>query len=448
MIKFLKYFVLTSVFVVLSACDSSSKFDDLAQAIERNKLNISSIVVEPTKNITVEINGTPCNPCDSTFLPTNQTEIFTVYGLTPDNQRIDISNRVTWSTSDSSIAQVAQSGEVSTQMALGDVDVIARYASLEGRSRVTVSSETLTDASKIIFRDNQGTVINAAPTVTMCDTYDMQVIGDFGDSKRVITHNVDWSITVGGNPTEDAKVVLNDANLGVFSSYSPQTDNYVVQAAYPKNATSQITNTQNINVVATGFGASITIAPTSQPIAKDSNYQFSASASINSISNDITNTTKWQISDPTIATVNNSGLVSAIKEGSATLTASCGTVSNTAGVTVEATKTVSSIQIEDTSNNPFDTYLELNLNDSLKIEKELLVTATYTNQSTGDITADVTTDVTALDGNNTDPPIAVLLIGATGDERLLVTAKRVGTAVLTVKYSGLQDTLAVNVIDK
>ncbi len=447
MSKIINTILLVASIALLSACDSESKFQDLEQAIKRNKLNISSIVVEPTKNRTIAINGTPCDPCDATFLPTGKTESFVARGLTADGQPIDISQDVVWSTSNSNVALVDQSGRLTTQTTVGNVDVIASFASIEGRAAVTVSSAVLTE-NNIIFRNNGQDISATTPDVTMCDTYELSMVGDFGDSQRIITHDIKWDITVASVATLAAKVVRNDAtNIAVFSSYTPtpQAPNpaapYEVKASYQNNSTSIVSRILNVNVVPDIFGTSISVTPTSQPITKDTTFQFRATGSINSVSKDLTSTAKWVTSDSNVAKVTD-GLVTGIAKGSANITASCGTVvSQAALVTVEEDPTLVAIKIKDTNEDTI-TLLELTLSSTTDNEKDLIVMATYTNLSEGDVTADVTWEITAFDGNNADPPISVAL---TSDDKLRVTAKRLGDAVLKVKLSGKEDTLSVRV---
>jgi hypothetical protein len=439
MSNIIKYIVLAVTIVLLNACGSDSKFHDLAQAIERNKLNIASIEVVPTTNKTIEINGTPCDPCDKTFLPPNKSETFVARGLTPDGQPIDISDRVVWSTSNSNIAQVNQNGTLTTKTTLGDVDVIASFASIEGKATVTVSSATLVDAN-IKFQDSQGNEITTAQQVTMCDTFEFSVIGEFSDSKRIITHDVAFST----NGDANTNVVVNEANVAVFSSFTPTTTSgYEVTATYHNDATSTASNLFTVNVDNSGFGSAITVTPATQTITLDTISQLTATATIGSESKDITNTTKWESDTQSVATINGEGVVTGEGVGQAKITASCGAISGSASVTVEEEPSLVAIQITDTNKDPIRV-LTLNYSsDPDNKAKELLVIASYTNQDDNDITTDIDLNQTVIDVISGTTPIDVSR--ATGEVRLTVTALEIGVASLTVVYSGVETSITVNV---
>ena len=450
MIKIIKLLFVVTTIAFLGACDSESKFHDLAKAIERNKLNVSSIVVESTKNKTI---ACATDPCDTTYLPTNKTETFIARGLTPDGQPLDISDRVVWSTTDSAKAQVNQAGNLTTGTTLGEVEVIASFASIAGRAKIMVSSATLPSDNEIIIRHN-GQDVTTTPDVTKCDMYDMDVIGDFGDSQRIITHDIKWNVTVASAPTTDAKVVLNEGdNIAVFSSHTPTPQPpenpapYEVKASYqndPNDANTIVTRTINMNVIEGNFGNVINMTPGTKTITQGTTFQFTATASIDGNNKDVTHTAKWETTNGSVATVDN-GLVTGKDIGQANITASCGGVSQQASVTVEQDPTLVSIKIKDTNEKDTFTVLNLTLSSTTDNEKDVVVMASYTNQDETNITDELTEqniEITALDGN-TPLPISYELL--TDEKILRITARRVGAAVLKVTYSGQEDTLTVNV---
>ncbi|WP_455212096.1 hypothetical protein [Kaarinaea lacus] len=452
MSKSINYFFVIAIIAFLTACDSESKFHDLAQAIERNKLNISSIVVVPTKSTTIAINGVPCDPCASTYLSTNRTEAFTAYGLTSDNQRIVISDRVTWSTSDSTKAQINQNGTLTTQATLGEVDVIASFASIDGRATVTVSSATI-NQNTILFKNGDQDISGTTPDVDLCDTFPMSIIGDFGDSQRIITHDIDWDITVASVINAEAKVVLNEStNLAVFSSYMPRVqppDNpYEVHASYqndPSDANSVVSRILNVNVIGDNFGSSISITPTPQPISVDEKFQLSATALINTVMKNINSTARWRSDDDSKVSVTD-GVITGVASTTTPIpvTATCGGVSGSALVTVEATPDLVAIKIKDVNEDTI-TVLDLTLSSTTDNEEDVIVMASYTNQEDSNITdelADRHIDITALDGN-LPLPISYELLP--DQNRIRITARRLGAAVLKVTYLGQEDTLTVNV---
>lgn len=129
---------------------------------------------------------------------------------------------------------------------------------------------------------------------------------------------------------------------------------------------------------------------------------------------DATDSVSWTSSDSSVASVSSSGLVTSKANGSATITATAGSVSTTCSVTVTQA-TVSSISAVYTqSGTVYDT-------DSLdSLRDDLVVTATYSDSSTATVpSADYT-----LSGTLT-----------------------VGTSTITVTYSGKTTTFTVTVTD-
>ena len=81
---------------------------------------------------------------------------------------------------------------------------------------------------------------------------------------------------------------------------------------------------------------SITLKPANPSIGKGGTQQFTATGTNDDGSTVNPKNLTWTSSDKTIATVNSSGLAKAVTPGSATITATSGTVSGTATLTVTA----------------------------------------------------------------------------------------------------------------
>ena len=441
MYKTVYFFLIAVLLLLVNACDNNNDFADIEEAIKLNKLNITSIVVEASLTKTVQVDTTPCdtqNLCD-TYLPIKKTEPFKAYGFTPDNKKTDITSEVAWSTSDSTKAQVDQSGNLTTQSATGVVDVIATLGSVVGKTTVKVSSSVLI-GTNIRFFNGTTDVTGTTPAVTACETYPLTVLGKFEDgSTRNITHDVTWSVEDGGSVTQNAEVKLNDANQGVFSSPTlPTSPPYVVKVSY-LDTTNTPAIGSSLNVSVSDPSGTMSIAPVSAIVAVDATYQFSASIN-DGASMDVTSTAKWN-SDDTAAAVSR-GLVTGVNLGTANITASCGSLTKTAAVTVENNPQVAFLTIEDNTNTAVGANVYLTLNDSTKNTVDLSVIVTYYDHSTADITADLTQPtIVADDGDTTlQTPISTSFVTSsdlTPVTTLRITAQRVGGAMMTVNYSGL-----------
>jgi len=442
MYKTVCYFLIAAFSVLLTACDTGNDFKDIEEAIKLNKLNITSIVVEAGRTKTVEFGGATCgnqNPCN-TFLPTGYTEPFKAYGFSPDNKKTDITSAVQWATSDNTIGQISQSGSLTTQSVAANVDVIATLGTVVGKTTITVSTATLSSISFL----NGTNDITTTPIVAACDTFPLTVLGLFSDtSKRVITHEITWSAEEASVPTQDAKVVLDNAtNQGVFSSHTVPAAPYTVNASYSDNNNNSVQATLDIDVIEPAAGSTMSIDPASLTVATDKTDQFSATITNNSASKDVTSTAKWVTDDVATATVTK-GTVTGVKLGTANITASCGSLSKTATVTVANQSEPAFLTLKDDTNLPILSTLELTLNDSTKNTKDLSVIVTNYDQSTADVTADlnIQSDITivSLDAD-TSLPVSKSIVASSdlsGTSKLRITALRTGSAMMTVNYSGL-----------
>lgn len=86
----------------------------------------------------------------------------------------------------------------------------------------------------------------------------------------------------------------------------------------------------------TGTVAKIVVSPSSPSIAVGATLSFSALAT-NAAGTTVTATLAWQSSSPAVATINASGVATAVGVGTTTITAVSGTVSGKATLTVTAT---------------------------------------------------------------------------------------------------------------
>ncbi len=126
----------------------------------------------------------------------------------------------------------------------------------------------------------------------------------------------------------------------------------------------------------------ITVAPTTRTIAVGSSTNFTATGDFSDgSSRDLTSTSTWTSSAPTVATVSG-GQAQALQAGTSTLTASFGNVSGTATLTVSETPaTVASIQVEPALDGDLPL---VGLNETLNLK----ATATLSDDTERDVTED------------------------------------------------------------
>lgn len=167
----------------------------------------------------------------------------------------------------------------------------------------------------------------------------------------------------------------------------------------------------------------ITVTPASKTLTEGQTQQLAAAATMTAgADRNVLSMTIWTTSDAEVALVNKAGLVTAVAEGTATITGSYGSMTDTVAITVEAPVTLESIAVNPTSKSL-----------AALATQQLTVTATMSDTSTEDVTAD-TVWVSANE--------AV----ATVDEAGLVTAVAAGGPTdITGTYQGETVVCAVTV---
>ncbi|MFQ5780282.1 MAG: S8 family serine peptidase, partial [Nitrospiria bacterium] len=161
--------------------------------------------------------------------------------------------------------------------------------------------------------------------------------------------------------------------------------------------------------------ASIAVTPTTASIPVGATEQFVATGSFADGSTaDLTSSVTWSSSNSAVATMNAAGLATAIAEGTTTITATSGTISNVATLTVTAPPpppTLNSIAVAPTTPSI-----------SAGATQQFVATGTYSDGSTADLTSSV-----SWNSSNT----LVATMNAAG----LATAIAEGTTTITATFT-------------
>ena len=424
------------VFLV-SACGPTGDTEGLKQNIEKNRLNITSVIIKPQYTLTLDpVSVSPANP--KYYFEHNDAEQLQAYGITDSSDEILLSN-VSWSITDSSntagSTTINSDGLLSTESLTAnlskDIAVNIGFAGLTATADVVISSYPLSTGG-LSLKINDAVVNNTSPSIPVCSTSTLKAEGLFDDgSTRNITSKITWSAALANS---DAKFVTSDPNAPVFSAHTNAT--YVVTPSYKGQGTA----TMSFEVSDTGF-SSFVIDSSTVSIASGETHTLKITADIDSgsgkVNNDVTSRAKWSSADKAIFTVDDPGVIAGVATGGPiNVTAQCGTTTVTSSVTVNIDNTIKSIEILDKDSISI-AKIDLIINDTINLQLRV----NKMDGSTENVTshADTSWVIDTLTGQG--EPITI----DNSTNKGLVTAKAVGIANVIAKYKGREDSLTVNV---
>lgn len=445
-----RFFSIGISLVLVTACDGGGDTEALKQAITVNKLNLESVVLKPTYSETLN--------SDVTYFDTDDTE--TIIATANSENGTNISNDVTWSTSNSSIAQIDQNGLLSTFAATGVVTVYAKIGNVQGALNIYVSDAQL---SSVEYRyKSSSTPINGGTNdiVTLCDTVPLEVVGTFADTpatQRIITEKLEWVMDM-SSPV-GARITNNVSNKGVFSAYT-YTDQgvpFVVSTAYKGiDQTSLSLQAAEMGSEGTVFVRStLSVSPLRVGFPVGDTEQLQATAQFttggDNVTKDITNNVEWVSADTNIATVSNTGLVRGVTSSTtavnitAQCTAGVGDADTaTSEVTITDAATVIAVEIRSASNNnKISDPVTINLSDTNNLEREYLLFVLPSVGDPYDVTADADWEKTEITNLANDP--AIDLDTTTFDDKVVVTALAEGVANVKGKYNQKDVSITISV---
>jgi 6-phosphogluconolactonase (cycloisomerase 2 family) len=353
----------------IAPISNASGFDGLATGLNPGSVTITatlggaaaSTVLTVTPATLVSIGVTPANPGIANGL----TSQFAATGVYTDNSTQDLTASVAWTSSDTTIASVSNasvSHGLATSLSPGAVTITAASGSVSGSTSLTVTPAALVSI----------TVIPANPSIANGTQQQFAATGAYTDSS---THDVTAAVTWISSDVTVAAISNASGSNGLATS--------VGQGSATISATlGSIAGSTGLTVTPAAL-VSIAVIPANRSIANGTGQQFAATGTYtDNSSQPLTNSVNWSSADTTVASISNAsgskGLASSAGQGSATITATLGSVSGSTGLTVTAA-TLVSIAITPQSPNVTD-----------GASQQFTATGTYTDNSTQNLTASVT----------------------------------------------------------
>ena len=328
---------------------------------------LESIVVTPTNR----------------SIPLGRDNWFVATGTYSNGSTQDVTNSVTWSSSDTGIAEISNargSNGLAKSVSPGTTDITATLGSIRVSTTLVVTDATL------------DSIVVTPSNSSIADGYQKQftATGIYSDnSTQDLTNRVTWRSSNQGR----AKISNARGSNGLATSVSPGTTTITATIGSDSgSATLKITNAVPISII---------VEPTSASMAAPKNFAATGNYSDESTQN-LTNSVTWSSSNTKVATISNAsgskGLVTPESQGSTTIHATLGNLDGRANVTVVAPKLLS-ITISPRN----DTRL-------VGTTGQLIATGTYSYGPTRDITNSV-----AWHSSNTDVATINNTSGARGE---------------------------------
>lgn len=280
-IVFIMCVMLATALTVVSGCDKNNPDDNGQQPVlERLIMDTTDLVLEEGQTYALEVSTVPENAVDV---------------------------ELTWKSSDSLVATVSGTGLV-TAVSEGEAVITAASSGIEAICNVTVvpAEEEKPEVETVTVTPSE-TVVMIGETVTLGVT--------------VTPEDADYTLAWSSSDSDIASVDDNGTVTALAAGKA-----VITAEAGGKTGSCTVTVTP-VPV------ESIALDVTALTLEEGESYTLTAEVMPENATD---RTVSWSSSDESTATVDNTGKVTAVKAGTATVTAQCGEVSATCEVTVKA----------------------------------------------------------------------------------------------------------------
>lgn len=252
------------------------------------------------------------------------TQQFTATGTYTDASILDITSSVTWSSSSVPTASISNAGGsegLATAADVGTTTITATSNAISGDATFNVTAATLVSIA----------VTPANPSVAKGSSEQFTATGHFTDSSTLdLTTQVTWQ------SSSTSVATISNVNASEGLAQAATIGSSTISAAY-NSLTGQTTM-----IVGAPELVSIAVTPGTPSIAKGLTQQFTATGTYtDGTTQDLSSTTSWFSDTTATATIASTGLATAVAIGSTNISATTGSISGSAELTVTAATLVS-----------------------------------------------------------------------------------------------------------
>ena len=241
---------------------------------------------------------------------------FTATGTYTDGSTQILTNSVTWSSSSAGVATI-NAGGLASSVTTGTTTITATSGAVSGGTTLTVGPPALAS-------------IAVTPVVTVLAPGNQQqftATGTYTDgSTQNITNSAFWSSSVPGTASVGGSGTATGNSTG-------KTTVAATSGSVSGTAALTVTGATLVSIAVTPANPSFA-SGTVQPLTAIATYSDGGTQNVTSMAS-------WSTADPTVVSVNVAGLMTGVQTGSTTITASIGTASGSAIVSVTSATPVS-----------------------------------------------------------------------------------------------------------
>jgi uncharacterized protein YjdB len=244
-----------------------------------------------------------------------QTQQFTAKGTYSDGNTADLTNLVTWSSSNTTVAAISSTG-LALSHSQGSSTISATFHAVDGPVTGVASLGVIVTLKSI-------TITPVNPAIANGTSLQLTATGIFSDgTTQDLTSSVSWTSSTGA--------IATVSNTGLITGTSVGSTTITATQAGVSGTT--------IVTVTGAVLTSITVTPTNSSIAKGTSTPLTATGNFSDGStHDLTTSVTWTSSTP-LAMVSNAagsqGVVTGADKGMATITATQGALSGNTAVSV------------------------------------------------------------------------------------------------------------------
>jgi len=312
----------SSTGLVTSAGVGQAIITALATASDGSVVSSSGTIIVTSASSARTITSLVVTPGSQTVATVGQTAQFlavaTYSSGSPATQ--DLTNSVTWQSSDTSVAQVSSAGLV-TSVGVGQATISALATASDGSVASANGTITVTNATTARVLTSLVVIPNSQTVAMAGQTSQFIAIGTYSSGSPAtqdLTDSVTWQSSGPQIATVNSAGLATAVAAGqaTISALYTASDGTVTNA----NGTISVTSTALPRIL-----SSLTVIPATQPVtAIGEAVQFLAIGTYDSgnpATQDVTSLAVWQSSDNKVALVNASGQATTVGAGQATVTA-------------------------------------------------------------------------------------------------------------------------------